>query len=45
MHRPDHIMEAGRSIETDALGNVTVPNQTPAFSPTNPSQYGEDIYR
>ena len=52
MHRPDHIMEAGRSIETDALGNITVPNQTQnitvpnqtsAFSPTNPSQYSYDF--
>ena len=46
MHRPDHIIDAGRSIETDAignintpLGNITAPEQQTNYNPTNPNQY------
>jgi len=39
MHRPDHIMDTGRSLETDDLGNIAIPNQPNQFGPTNPNQY------
>jgi hypothetical protein len=40
MHRPDHIMDAGRSLETDNLANIAIPNQPNQFGPNQPNQFG-----
>ena len=46
MHRPDHITDVGRPLETDAMGNIntplgnlTAPEQQTNYNPTNPNPY------